>query len=280
MAAIATGHILAEIQNMRSDVLDSNGDLEYARLLKNKTVAVVGPARTLVGKKQGRRIDSHDIVVRFNEFFDHIHLTSTPSDDVGTRGDVFYCNQVILRDKILKREKPYHRELFNKLSGMGTKYFVCTNNSLSFDKTGKPSASCNKNDRGTIAEFQQLLSKYETGIGLRVVHGASALLIKWLKGNWGRTGFVGVVDLLGFEISRMYITGMTFYHGGGHLLSPSTDVLHPLTNRDGSSSLSRSGQGHNSYLELEMMRQLVRSFRDRIELDGDLSTLLQTNMST
>jgi hypothetical protein len=265
---------------MRSDFPDSDSDLKYAALLKNKTVAVVGPAQTLLDKKRGRRIDSYDIVVRFNEFFDHIPYTSAPSDDVGARGDVFYCNQVILRDRIVKRGKAYHKGFVQGLSRMGTKYFVCTNNSLSYDKTGKPSTSCNKSDRGTISEFRQLLSKYETGIGLRVVHGASALLMQWLKGNWGRTGFVGVVDLLGFEISRMYITGMTFYHGGGHLLSPSSDVLHPLKNRDGSSTLSNTGQGHNSYLELDIMRQLVRTFRDRIDVDEDLSTLLQMNMCT
>ncbi len=277
---MATLDILDEFQKIRTNSLDLEGDQEYAGLLKNKTVAVIGPAQTLLGKKQGRMFDSYDIVVRFNEFFAHIPFTSAPSDDVGTRGDVFYCNQVILRDKILKRGKAYHKEFAQRLARMGTKYFVCTNNSLSFDKTGNPRASCNESDKGTIVEFKHLLNTYETGIGLRVVHAASALIIKWLKGNWGRTGFVGIVDLLGFEISRMYITGMTFYHGGGHLLSPSTDVLHPLKNRDGSSSLSSTGQGHNSYLELDVMRQLVRTFRDRVDVDEDLSTLLQMNMST
>ncbi len=109
------------------------------------------------------------------------------------------------------------------------------------------------------------------------MYSASETLMRWMKGHCGRTGFVAIVDLLHFDIQQLYITGMTFYHGGGHLLSPDSTELHPLKNRDGTWAKDQTGFGHDSFAELDLMKLIVQCFEKRVEVDNVLSELLQSN---
>jgi hypothetical protein len=233
---------------MRHVAPDSRrGDVDpaFAKLVSGKTVAIVGPARTILGKKHGAHIDAHDLVVRFNDTFD-LPSRRALTADIGSRTDILYCNQVILKEIGARA-----------LAHPGLQAIVCTNNSLSFSLASEPA-----------------LARHTPPPTVRVVQAASATLSTWLRGNWARTGMVGILDVLSFGPRRLFISGMTFYHGGGHVLAPETRELHPQKNRDGSSSLSPSGQGHDSYLELEIMKDLAREYAQVIEVDGALAALL------
>lgn len=267
--------IYSELCDIRAGKLQLGQDTDYGQLLKNKSVAVVGPARTLLGKKQGQLIDSYDIVVRFNDFFECLPVVPSLADDIGIKADILYCNQVILRKNILEEKGVSNKEFIKICKEVDIKYFVCTNNSLSFEITGESAPSCAIEDRQLIHDFERFLSQHEMKTKFRLVYTASHLLSKWLQGNWGRTGFIAILDLLGFDISRLYITGMTFYHGGGHLFAPNSFELHPLKNRDGTWAKDRSGLGHNSYLELDLMRLFVQCFHHKLEVDEDLLMLLE-----
>jgi len=240
------------------------GDIDpgFSRLVGGKTVAVVGPARTLIGNRNGPHIDSHDLVVRFNDAGD---LPSRPDlvADIGSRTDILYCNQVILR-----------RALANGATWDGLAYVVCTNNSLSFTTDGRPEPTCDPQDREVIRRLAAALARQGSTTRWRVVRAASEELSRQLHGHWPRTGLVGIADLLSFGVERLFITGMTFYHGGGHLLMPASHELHPLKNRDGTWARSPSGVGHDSYRELEVMRRLAQEHRGVLELDPALQALL------
>ena len=57
-------------------------------LLKNKTVAIVGNSPNLIGKNLGKKIDSHDYVVRFNNF-----RTENYEQDYGAKTNIWICCQ-------------------------------------------------------------------------------------------------------------------------------------------------------------------------------------------
>src|SRR5262245_35241333 len=101
-------------------------DPSFAKLVSGRTVAIVGPARTMLGKNQGAHIDAHDLVVRFNDTFD-LPSRRELTADIGTRTDILYCNQVVLTHVGARA-----------LSYPGLQAIVCTNNSLSFALASEP----------------------------------------------------------------------------------------------------------------------------------------------
>jgi len=254
---------------------DETADRGYERLLFGKTVAIVGPARTIVGTGRGSLIDSFDLVVRFNDMIEQLPIGPRLAADIGARADIFYCNQVILRQRLLEQEGMSHRRFARMCDSAQIKYLVCTNNSLSYGVTGTPSAACDERDRSVPSRMEALLAAQQLSTRFRLMHAASEFARRWLGGNWGRTGFLAILDLLSFDIRRLYVTGMTLFHGGGHLLAPPTADLHPLRNRDGSSSQSPAGFGHDSTLERECLRSLARAYRSRLALDDNLAAIVE-----
>ncbi|MCI0705891.1 MAG: glycosyltransferase family 29 protein [Ignavibacteriae bacterium] len=271
--------VLREIKNIRSSAKELDDDINFSHFVNGKRVALVGPARTLIGKRLGALIDSYDIVVRINDAFEYLGVREL-LPDVGERTDILYANQVIIRKNILGEEK-LPLNMFYKGTGVGQrKFLVCTNNSLNYDSTGEPSAACPRHDRTVVSDIRKLIARDESSLDFRLVYRASKFLIRSLNGNFPRTGLVALADLLSFDIDHLFVAGMTFYHGGGHLLTKETTRLHPLKNRDGSWAHDNTGRGHNSYDELYIMRILKQAFPDKLRVDNDLLELLTTNETT
>ena len=57
---------------------------KYKNLVKNKNVALVGPASSIAGSKNGELIDSHDIVVRLN------YAKIQNKEDSGSKTNIIY----------------------------------------------------------------------------------------------------------------------------------------------------------------------------------------------
>ena len=267
--------IYSEMCTIRDTPIDSGS--EYVQLLRNKRVAVVGPARTLIGKGQGYDfIDSHDIVVRFNEAFRQVPIPRKPVHRYRQKGRYLLLQPGHSQGKTRSSNKEgFNAAHSQECAKRQTKYFCCTNNGLSFNRDGSPTGACDKQDRKLAADFTNLLLRHKVNATFRMVHSSSEKIMRWMNGQCGRTGFVAILDILQFDIARLHITGMTFYHGGGHLLAPESANLHPLKNRDGTWARDDKVFGHDSFVELDLMRLLIRCFEKKVEVDGVLSALLQ-----
>ncbi len=57
----------------------------YEKLIQNKTVAIIGNGPQQNGKKTGKEIDGHDIVIRFNDYDN----TGKYAEDLGTKTDIW-----------------------------------------------------------------------------------------------------------------------------------------------------------------------------------------------
>ena len=58
-------------------------------IVKNKTIAIIGPAQYLENIEQGVKIDSHDIIIRFNS---SISIPTDMSPKIGSRTDIWIYN--------------------------------------------------------------------------------------------------------------------------------------------------------------------------------------------
>jgi hypothetical protein len=258
-----------DADDIRGDMSRLDFDPDYARLLEGKSVVVVGPAETMLGTGQGRVIDSFDVVVRFNTAIEYMPFAGELARDVGARTDVLYCNTEVLCDRIIRQQGLTHEQFSRACEWAGLKYFVGTNNDFAHGADGPPAKG-----EPELTAFREFLDDRGVRAKCRMLFSTPAVVRGWLQGYIGRTGFIGIVDLLRHPLRRLHVTGMTFYHKGGHLfLKDCVGELHPLRNHLG--ILPEHMLGHNSYLELQLMRTLAGCFGRRLEMDEQVRRLLE-----
>ena len=160
--------------------------MSYAEYLKNKKVAVIGPAPSIVGSNQGDLIDSYDVVCRLNHA---IPVPTAMIQDIGSRTDVLYStlkipktlskNINIVKDNVDWIIGPYarkdpaftrHWNKYDKIYGDNIPTYCAY----------------------TLEEYKEI----EKDVGIRPTIGLST-----------------VINLLKFDVSEVYITGLTFFTG-------------------------------------------------------------------
>jgi hypothetical protein len=262
--------VLSELESVKSGSLKLDFDPDYDGLLKRKRVAIVGPAETLIGTGRGDLLDSYDLVVRFNTVIEYLPFSVELARDIGTRTDILYSNNEVLMEGIVGRKLISHEKWAEVCERVGIKYVVGANNDFRH-ATGEALRPCySERER-----FQRFLDEHGIETRFRMLFHISDTATRFLAGHVGRTGFLAIFDLLSFDLAELYITGMTFYHKGGHLfLKDRAPELHPLKDHRGESPKDNS-PGHNSYLELELLRAFSDSFGGKLILDEQLQTLLE-----
>lgn len=261
-----------EADKLLAELFGLEKDAAYEELLRGKNVIVVGPARTLQGRKQGRMIDAFDLVVRFNNVIEYLPFSDELAEDIGARTDILYSNNAILMQGVLDQTRITHEQFTRLANQLGIKHIISTNNNFSYEKAAAGTPKCYAEQR----EFQRLIAERNIQSHFSMMFSLPDMARRWMGGYLGRTGFLALLDLLRYDIGRLHIAGMTFYHRGGHLfLDDNASELHPLENRRDESQPNPEIRGHNSYLELEIMKVLARHFRHKLEMDAELQALLE-----
>ena len=166
---------------------------KFNSYLKNKTVALVGPASYLSEFEFGNKINSKDVVVRINR---GMELVEENKKHIGNRTDILY-NCLI--------EHPDNGGVINikRLKDENVKW-VCTIPYCSYDgkKTSPFLHPSVKLSTVIKLYFQFNLHIYN--------HKSYSLLNKNLDSR-ADTGFAAIFDLLKYDLKELYITGFSFY---------------------------------------------------------------------
>jgi len=91
--------LLHDIKTVRKQLYKSHHDRLFEKLLEGKSVAVVGNGPQQINKDTGKEIDSHDIVIRFNNY-----RIDGYEKDYGNRTDIWVRNCNIYETK--NRQNP------------------------------------------------------------------------------------------------------------------------------------------------------------------------------
>jgi hypothetical protein len=184
--------------------------MNFSEYVKGKRIAVVGPGPTTQGTNQGNIIDSYDIVMRFNSA---VPVPTSAIADIGTRTDIL-CNCLEGKSESGGNITPM---LWKKL---GVKWVLSPYpKEISYIKQNY-SLFESKNKGQLPVECTDLnnFEKVRKEIGTRP-----------------NTGFLGIIHLLNFELSELYITGITFGRGGymrGYKDHISPEQYNRLSNSD------------------------------------------------
>jgi hypothetical protein len=159
--------------------------MNFRGYVEGARVALVGPAPSIIGSKQGELIDSYDMVVRLN------HALPVPSElteDIGTRTDILYTTtkipktlpedpQVVLDAGVQALVMPYYEK---------------------HEAFERHVVKCRKIYAGALPLFIPYSHKdyavIEVQVGARPTIGLSA-----------------IIHLLSMNITELYVAGLTFY---------------------------------------------------------------------
>ena len=221
-------------------------------LIKDKTIAYVGPAPNIQGWELGEHIDSHDLVFRLGDPPVGFMGQTGKEKDYGSRSDVlvhsFNCQDVhhlgqdvpwlrtlkyFLQPMVRAYEAPLQEQWFNLL---GVPIHHVPDHHINYNK-GKP---------GYLYDY---------------------------LGSLPNTGFIGILTLLNYDIKSMFLTGMTFYNMGGWDKAGSCyfdEWYGQLKHQE--YGLNESTHMHNPKKDIEHFRNIlsVKKHRDKIILDDYL----------
>jgi hypothetical protein len=215
----------------------------FRKFVQNKTVAIVGPANSIIGSGKGKTIDKFDIVIRLNKA---LPLPFNLSEDIGTKTTIIY-NSLNVSD--YPGQNILDTNLYKKY---GVKYVCCS----------YPYASV------FVGDINNYVQKYQFDIPFRCVERNKYYKFKNQIKTRPYTGTSAIMDILSFDVKALYITGIDFYN------TPYYSQYRDVSKRRLSGL--RSNGIHNAYSQMEYL--LYKSLTDkRVILDEKLEKLLYNN---
>ena len=166
---------------------------DYKNFLKQKRVAIVGPAKTAISLDQADLIDSYDVVVRLNNM---LASEKDHSSKIGKRTDVVYATLDDPPMAIVQQ---------------------CLQNNVKYLSSSYPEQEWFFPQRmKRNVDFLKTIANFKTV----TIPEHPYFDIKHKIKSRPNTGFSAIIDLLDSQLSELYITGIDFYRsatlGGGN----------------------------------------------------------------
>ena len=184
------------INNTLGDDYIVDGDLN--NIIKNKSIAYVGPAPNIQGKSGGEYIDSYDIVMRVGDPPIGFLGQTGKESDYGSRTDILVHSYNVQDRHHLSQDKQWLMNLKYLLQPMVRSSETPQQESW-FSEIGVPVHNVPDHHIKSDSHWNK---------------GKPGYLYDYL-GSLPNTGFIGILTLLNYDMKCLYITGMTFYNMGG-----------------------------------------------------------------
>jgi len=213
----------------------------FENFVKDKCIALVGPAESIIGTGKGEVIDKFDLVVRLNK---SIPLPKGMENDIGTRTDIIY-------NSLNTSDFPGENKLNTSLYKKHNVRFMCS--SYPFNH------SIFKND------ILNYVHKYKFDIPFKVMNDLKFRNFENYLGTRPYTGTCAIMELLSYPIKYLYITGLDFYqtkYYSSYRIVTDSNLNH-----------SRNSIIHNNKPQLEYLKN-ISLIDNRIILDDFLDKLL------
>jgi hypothetical protein len=209
--------------------------------IKDKSVALVGPAESILNTKKGHIIDRFDVVVRLNK---SIPLPKDLAKDIGTKTDVLY-------NSLNTSDFPGENKLSPTLHKKYGIKFICS--SYPFNH------SVFKDD------ILRYVRKYKFELPFKVMDDNRFRRFESALGTRPYTGTCAIMDLLCYPIKYLYITGLDFYYSryyGQYREISKGQLKH-----------TRNSNIHNAKPQLAYLKHITL-LDDRIILDSFLNKIV------
>ena len=235
-------------------ILSDRSESRLNKFLKGLKVIIVGPDTSILGTKLGSFIESFDVVVRINTAYNFVPFKKEWVKDIGSRTDIFY-----MAPSSMKWIAEKDMDNFYKRLQQSKCKFLCYQNGHNgadyitgdyvYPKVKEVIKAALLSPKKPKDIRTQLSSSHDSCLNLckllSKVAGETVLT---------RTGLLAIWDCLNHGAASVTVTGMSFYHGGGHLFRVVEGELDPLRDHLDHKSY------HNSNIEVILLRQMIEIF--------------------
>jgi len=214
--------------------------INFQRLIKGKNIALVGPSKSLLGRDLGAYIDKADLVVRLNK---SLPIPEKRTHDIGSRTDILYNSLNTSDYPGENRIDPYFF-LQNGVKYLCSPYpliYPFKNDIMNFMLNNKGAIPFRYIDMGLYQKMENILKTRPY------------------------TGTCAILDLLKFDINKLFITGLDFYATSYYSEYRKMDK-NEVRNK-------RKNNIHDAGPQIELLRNLVLN-DTRIVPDSVLETIL------
>jgi hypothetical protein len=233
-------HIVSYNDNMMNHFFKEYEKL-FTEYVRDKCIALVGPAQSILDTNKGDVIDKFDLIVRLNK---SLPLPESLKNDIGTRTDIIYNS---LNTSDFPGENNLNPKLYKKYGVQ----FVCS--SYPF------------NHPIFHNDILYYVNKYKFELPLKVMNDLKFKRFEQSLGTRPYTGTCAIMDLLSYPIKYLYITGLDFYH---------TKYINNYRriSKEGLRH-TKNSPIHQAEPQLDYLRN-ISFFDNRIILDGFLDKLV------
>jgi hypothetical protein len=236
----STTEIIPYIPNIPKSMAMVPYFASFHKFIEGKSIAIVGPSNSIVGRKLGNYIDKHDLIVRLNK---SLPIPKNRYIDIGSRTEIIYNS---LNTTDYPGENQIHPNFFYQ---HGIQYLCCS----------YPSIYPFKND------IMKFISLNRGLIPFRYLDLELFQKLENILRTRPYTGTCAIVDLLKFNIKKLYITGLDFY---------ATAYYSEYRKLDKSETKQkRHNNIHDAKPQIDLLRSLVLN-DPRIEPDSVLDDIL------
>jgi hypothetical protein len=227
---------------------------EYLEFLRNKSVAVVGPAASSTFQENGQKIDSFDVVVRVNR---GMELVKENKLFIGSKTDVLYNS---LDFSPLVGGNLYQDNLENI-------EFICCPYPIK-SRTFQNHIFSNMPNRN-----ESLFEKYKIRF---ISEGLYAHAVEETNSRIN-SGFGAILDILDNSPKSLFITGLDFYRSTYH---PKYNARrkwgsdYKKIEEDLEFKLFNDSSRHNPDRQYKYFKRMLKKHEDVIELDGFMSSII------
>ena len=166
---------------------------KYQNYLSGKRVALVGPAEYLTKLSTGKYIDSFDVVVRVNR---GTEIIDKYFNSIGRRTDILYNCLIKTPDNGGDLSVKKYKK--NKIKWISTIPASDVNGISKSNKLHK-----------MVSWFTVLKLKWN--FNFHIMNYKKYSLVNEKVESRANTGFASIFDLLNHDVSKLYITGFSFY---------------------------------------------------------------------
>jgi hypothetical protein len=226
-------------------------DKKYKKYLEGKSVAIIGPAEYLTKLETGRYIDSFDIVVRINRGTEVIEKYS---NSIGTRTDILY-------NCLIKSPDNGGDIKIKEYLKSGVKW-------ISTIPSSDINGICKSNKLHNMVGWFTVF-KLKRNFNFHIMDYRKYSVVNEHVLSRANTGFAAIYDLLNHGVSKLYITGYSFYLD--NFISGYKDGCE----RDEEEFAKQcfASKRHKQEPQWKCLKEIVKK-DDRIEVDAILQKIL------